>query len=118
MQNDTVVRITEDTSPQIIIDLFQFPYEYFSNKYGNSNDCLLDIACGNGLQTDMLKSKFREVISADVEPQKDFVIEGSVDNIPLSDNSVDWIFSFETLEHVDEESQIKAISEFRSVAIS
>jgi len=101
----------DNGTPQIIIDLFQFPYFQFGNQYGANNLILLDIACGNGLQTPFLKSKFKHVISMDIDPQNVDVIQASITDIPLENKMVDVSFSFETIEHINQDHQHKAIQE-------
>jgi len=120
---DTVERIQADTTPKIIQDLFQFPYNHFGYsllEYSNSNastldSVLLDIACGNCVQTPLLEPYFKGIISMDVEPTKDFVIKASILDIPLPDKYVDYSFSFETIEHIEYEDQLDAIKELLRV---
>lgn len=116
--HDTVERIQSDTTPKIIQDLFQFPYYEFSNDLDKSDMRklkLLDIACGNCVQTNMLKGIWGEVISMDVESTKDFVVKANITNIPLPDNAVDFTFSFETIEHLPYDEQLIAIKELLRV---
>lgn len=113
---DTVERLTQETSPEPITKLFQFPYEHFSNTLLKRDDYLLDIACGNGLQTEMLKSKCANVISMDVEQTQPYVRIGNITDIPLQDESVDVIFSFETIEHLPRSEHLAAVMELLRVA--
>ena len=42
-------------------------------------------------------------------------LQGSVDNLPLKDGSVDVVVSFETIEHVTEEVQLKFLAEIKRI---
>lgn len=80
---------------------------------------VLDIACGTGYGSAILStSGAAKVIGIDISAEaikychKKYgernslsFLEGSVANIPLEDNSVDVIISFETVEHVDLRTQ-------------
>lgn len=72
---------------------------------------ILDIACGEGYGSNLMAAYAKNVIGVDISaetiaeatrryprPNLTFVV-GRADAIPLSDNSVDAIISFETLEH-------------------
>ncbi len=85
---------------------------------------VLDIACGSGYGSAFLmQSGAKTVTGVDISEEsvtycKDnykqeglsFLV-GDVRKIPLPDNAVDVIVSFETIEHVDEESQKKFLAE-------
>lgn len=89
---------------------------------------VLDIACGSGYGSDyLMKNGASKVIGVDISEEsvnycknkynKDnlrFAI-GSVVNIPVEDNSVDVIVSFETIEHVGGEDQIVFMKEIKRV---
>ncbi|MDI6778016.1 MAG: methyltransferase domain-containing protein [Patescibacteria group bacterium] len=89
---------------------------------------VLDIACGSGYGTDLLlQAGAKKVIGVDISEESiyycrenyknknlEFVV-GSVANIPLKDKSVDTVVSFETIEHVNEEDQLKFLKETRRV---
>lgn len=85
---------------------------------------VLDIACGSGYGSDLLvDSKAKKVFGVDISREtinycrnhynnKNIqFIEGGVDNIPISDKSIDLVVSFETLEHVNERIQKKFLNE-------
>ena len=99
---DTKERLSEDTPIQIV-ELFQFPYKYFADLFSSSNSfTLLDIACGNALQKDMLLETFSSCIFMDSFPQEDFILKGNILDIPLLSKSIDVCFCFETIEHVED----------------
>lgn len=73
---------------------------------------VLDIACGTGYGSKMLAQTAKHVYGVDISeesiayakdwygaPNLDF-ITGSAESIPLEDNSVDIVVSFETIEHI------------------
>lgn len=78
---------------------------------------VIDIACGEGYGTAMLAETASEIMGIDIDAdtigraQEKYNREnlcykiGSVEKIPVADNSVDLIVSFETIEHVTEELQ-------------
>ncbi len=88
---------------------------------------VLDIASGAGYGTHFLASAAR--MAYGVEIDQDAVdysrahyaksnlkyLQGSVDSIPLEDHSVDVVVSFETIEHVSAELQIRMMEEIKRV---
>lgn len=81
---------------------------------------VLDIACGEGYGAAMLAVKATRVIGIDISaesvdyarrrypnPNLEF-IEGSCLKIPIPNASVDLVVSFETIEHVEEHTQMMA----------
>jgi len=86
---------------------------------------VLDIACGEGYGTNMLGEKASFVYGVDISDeaighaqlkynkQNIKFIKGSTDEIPLKDESVDVIVSFETIEHHDKHHEM--ISECKRV---
>jgi SAM-dependent methyltransferase len=87
-----------------------------------------DIACGEGYGSAFLAGAAREVVGIDVDtatvdharstyshvPNLRFV-EGSAAALPLADECVDAIVSFETVEHLDAADQPRMIAEFARV---
>lgn len=79
---------------------------------------ILDIACGEGYGSAMLAKKAKKVIGVDISEEtirhankryKKQNIEfkvGSCSDIPLPDGSVDYVVSFETIEHHDQHEQM------------
>lgn len=88
---------------------------------------VMDAACGNGYGSYLLSEYARSVKGLDIDKetvlqaQKQYnrenltYIEGSITDIPVSDNSLDVLVSFETIEHVKEEDQNAFILETKRV---
>ena len=88
---------------------------------------VLDIACGTGYGSQLLseQGKAAEVIGVDISyeavgyaarrhsSRNTRFLAGSATEIPLPEKSVDVVVSFETIEHIPEDSQV--ISEFARV---
>jgi O-antigen biosynthesis protein len=84
---------------------------------------VLDIASGEGYGSYLLAQKANKVVGVDINSEliayasgkykKNNLSfqEGNVISIPLNDASVDVVVSFETLEHVSKENQVKFIQE-------
>lgn len=84
------------------------------------NKDVLDIACGEGYGSDMLMRRARSVVGVDIDPhtvthaQQKYgqaglsFLHGSATKIPLDDNSVDLVVSFETIEHLNEHDDMLA----------
>ncbi len=90
---------------------------------------VLDIACGTGYGSELLnkQGQAKEVIGVDISYEavgyaarrhnsaNTRFIAGSATEIPLPDNSVDVVVSFETIEHIPEDEQV--VSEFARVLV-
>lgn len=86
---------------------------YFAQAYCHDK-FVLDIASGEGYGTSILSRAARSVIGVDIDPasvkhasskygnESTEFIAGSATRIPLNDNTVDVVVSFETIEHFDE----------------
>ena len=88
---------------------------------------VLDIACGEGYGTKILSERANKVFGIDIDSASidhakktygenniEFIC-GSVKNIPLPDNSVDVVVSYETIEHIDEITQNDFLAEIKRV---
>jgi len=77
------------------------------------NKIVLDIACGSGYGSKLLSSKASHVYGVDIDKKtveyakQEFnsknitYLVGNGENIPLNDDSVDVVVTFETIEHID-----------------
>ncbi len=75
---------------------------------------VLDIGCGNGTVTNMIQTPF--VVGLDLGKipltnVKKNAIQASIDALPIKNSKFDLIILTEVLEHLDDETYIKAISE-------
>src|SRR6266511_4202337 len=108
-------RLSEKVYSRIMVEhlhRYAFAREYSTGK------TVLDIASGEGYGTNLLASKAKFVYGVDLseeavkhasklygEGNKKFLI-GNVTQIPLKDNEVDLVVSFETIEHVHEHDKM------------
>ena len=89
---------------------------------------VLDAACGEGYGSNILAKYAQKVIGIDIDHesvararktygQKSNLIfqQGNIENLDFADNSIDIIVSFETIEHVPENTQIKFLNEINRV---
>jgi SAM-dependent methyltransferase len=77
---------------------------------------IVDVGCGNGAITNVLAEKY-DVTGVDRSQKSlSFVntkkLEASCDQIPLTDQSFDMVFSSELLEHLEDDVFYKTIAEF------
>ncbi|GGH64054.1 hypothetical protein GCM10008014_42050 [Paenibacillus silvae] len=89
------------------------------------NKSVLDAACGEGYGSFLLSNSASKVIGVDIDletinhAKKKYVKNNleyfiaSIDHMPFPDQSFDIIVSFETLEHVDEQTQLSFLKEVR-----
>lgn len=99
----------------------------FARDFLSEQQTVLDIASGEGYGSDYLAQKVDFVIGVDISEeaiehaQKKYLRNnlrfcvGSVEEIPLDNDSIDAIISFETLEHVDIEAQLKFLREIKRI---
>lgn len=78
---------------------------------------ILDVGCGNGVITNVLGSSY-EVTAVDrSENALSFVntkkVKASADNIPLKNSEFSMVFSSELLEHLNDQTLAKSISEIK-----
>ena len=78
------------------------------------NKVVLDVACGSGYGAKLISKIARKVIGVDIDgktieyAKKNYHAAnisykvGSATEIPLGDNSVDTVISYETIEHIDD----------------
>jgi len=129
-RNKTMQATGERFIPEYMT-LSRIAYEHWSrymlaSKFTQGKK-VLDIACGTGYGSFLLSENSQEVIGMDISTEsvdyanQKFIKENlsfkqaSAAEIPLPDKSMDVIVSYETIEHVDEETQHKAMKEFARV---
>lgn len=89
---------------------------------------VLDAACGEGYGSNILAETAKDVIGVDIDADavnragklyahKDNLRfeQGNIERLNLQDGSIDVVVSFETIEHVDEETQNKFLYEIDRV---
>ena len=88
-------------------------HRYMIAQYYAQNKVVLDIASGEGYGTDILSRTAKYVYGVDISDASIYAAKkkynkrnikfkvGSTDNIPLENNLVDLVISFETIEHHD-----------------
>jgi ubiquinone/menaquinone biosynthesis C-methylase UbiE len=122
-------------------EVLKYTSEYNSRVYGQHNHgvglyseyipslnikSLLDVGCGRGVFVNDMVNKFniKEVYALDIASvstlnyiKNDSInfIDGSAHNIPLPDNCVEYVVSFDCLEHCLEEDIPKIVDEFYRV---
>jgi ubiquinone/menaquinone biosynthesis C-methylase UbiE len=95
-------------------------HRYAIAKTYVKNKIVLDIACGEGYGSNLLREEASSVFGVDIDNEtiekaklkykKDNLLfqQGTTSAIPLEDNSVDVVVSFETIEHHDEHDEMMA----------
>lgn len=115
----------ERTGERFIPDSFDFSelehlnrYYFVVNQIDLGNKVVLDIASGEGYGSNILSNNAQEVIGVDVSAEAIShaknkytsenlkFIQGDATNIPLPNNSIDVIVSFETIEHHDKHHEM------------
>lgn len=100
-------------------------YEFVNQIIALKDKVVLDIACGEGYGSLILARKAKKVYGVDISEESilhakenyscesiDFLL-GDAAKIPLKDNSVDVVVSFETIEHHDKHHEM--LSEIKRV---
>jgi O-antigen biosynthesis protein len=108
---------------------FEHLHRYHSIIPFIKNKTVLDIACGEGYGTNLIGKYAHKVYGVDLDQScitwatEKYVpgnnnLEfktGSVDNIPVANNSIDVVVSFETIEHVNSDIQQRFMAEVKRV---
>lgn len=75
--------------------------------------CILDVGCGDINVTGhlychrRLRQTYRRVIGLDINPgQQEDVIQASAMNIPFADQSIEYVVSFDVIEHITDYSVV------------
>ena len=102
-------------------------HRYFAIKNIIKNKIVLDIASGEGYGTNLISQNAKYVYGVDISEEtimlakKKYIkdnleyICAQASDIPLKDNSIDVVISFETIEHLKSETQIKFMKEIKRV---
>lgn len=118
--------VPTDRSSGIEIEI-EHKQRYLSIAKLTENRIIIDIASGEGYGAEIISHNAKEVIGLDINP--DLVEhatskykkanlsfkQGSCDNMPIGDSYADVVVSFETLEHVDKETQKLFMREIKRV---
>lgn len=100
-------------------------YFFVINQFDLSDKVVLDIASGEGYGSDLMASRAKYVYGVDISIEtiehakktykRDNITfkQGKADSIPLIDNSIDVVVSFETIEHHDK--HVEMINEIKRV---
>ncbi len=118
---DATLSIFDEQRREFHLDRYRFAAERFAGKRG------LDCACGTGYGVRLLREvgEAASVIGVDIEDKaiayanqrhqvdSTAFICSSGESLPLSDNSVDIVTSFETIEHVPDD--VALVEEFYRV---
>lgn len=112
-----------DTTPMA----FEHWQRYYAVLESVRDKVVVDIACGEGYGSNLIAESAGYVYGIDISEEAvcyaastytkenlEFLI-GSVNNLAFSDNSIDVIISFETIEHVDTETQRAFMSEAKRI---
>lgn len=103
------------------LNRYQFARQFVLNKI------VLDAACGEGYGSNLLARDAAEVYGIDISEESIIHARNKYENkrikfqvasvceLPFASDTFDVIVSFETLEHVDEVSQMKFLQEIRRV---
>jgi ubiquinone/menaquinone biosynthesis C-methylase UbiE len=100
-------------------------YEFASHLIDFTDKTVLDVACGEGYGTNLMAPHSREAYGVDISEEtiqsakktypdeKIHFLVGNVTNIPLKDQCVDIVASFETIEHHDK--HVEMIMEIKRI---
>lgn len=115
-----IERASDDT-PDGILKWLEMPYEYFSKEiFRHNTDSVLDCASGNGVNQKYLYERLFDVHSADYHDNEiglpRYAKTDLNELLPFSDNQFDYVFSFETIEHLRPDNHRQFVSELLRVA--
>lgn len=116
--------IPQDMDGQISVEHFS-RYLFANNYIDLRGKTVLDIASGTGYGSSIMAQTAKQVTGVDISQEavdyanthyandKLTFLKGDCCNIPISDNSIDVIVSFETIEHIDRHEEF--LSEIKRV---
>ena len=108
---------------------YEHLHRYYAVKSLVKGKRVLDIACGEGYGSDLLAGFASEVAGVDIDIESIQLAtakytkkhknlhfkSGSASNIPYDNEVFDIVISFETIEHLNEETQEKFLTEIKRV---
>ncbi len=96
---------------------------FICNNIPGDVKTILDVGCGNGLTSKIYSEKFKvtggEISKVGVDKMNSMGLKcilGSVENLPLEDNSFDMVIASEMLEHLDERIYSRGLAEISRVS--
>jgi len=116
--------IPSNDSGEIAVEHLQ---RYHSIMQYVKGKVVLDVACGEGYGTHLISQQAKQVVGVDISSEcidhsknkynkKNIEFKvGSIADLPIVDNSIDVIVSFETIEHVTYKLQKEFIKESKRV---
>ncbi|PTD94179.1 hypothetical protein C9439_03790 [archaeon SCG-AAA382B04] len=105
----------------------EFARVNFGGKHIDSDDSVLDLGCGDGFLTDKIADICKRVVGVDksesgIRYAENLVCKencsfmlGSAADLPLKDDTFDVVTLFEVIEHINENSIGKFVSEVKRV---
>jgi len=109
----------DNAVPSCIAQWLLAPYLEFSLRYGGKKKILLDCACGNAYQRTFLDDRFEIVHYVDKNPPLPgynwHAVDLETEKLPFKNKTFDVVFSFETIEHLDENHQVAFVEELMRV---
>lgn len=106
-----------DGTPKNILNWLAAPYKFFGEEFGNKNSTLLDSACGERIQNKFMPG-FTKIFGLDMIDRPNDTNYKKHDlstRLPFADNSFDYVFSFETIEHLPKENHEAFVKELLRV---
>lgn len=108
------------------LSMEHFQRYYFAKQIANGK-IILDAACGEGYGSNILVGEAQKVYGIDISKEaiqhaknkynsnKIEFINSSIENLPFDDDTFDVVVSFETIEHVNHDIQVKFLKEVSRV---
>lgn len=91
-------------------------YFYQVDNIINKNpDKVLEIGVGNKIVSNYLKSSGYDITTCDIEESLNPDIIGDITKLPFNDNSFDFVYACEVLEHIPFEMSCQALGELHRV---
>ena len=116
--------IPNECSGEIAVEHYQ-RYQFAKQLVGGK--IVLDAACGEGYGSSIVSETASQVYGLDISqetvelankkyggPRLSYV-QGTIAELPFDDHSIDIVLSFETIEHISEDLQIRFLNEIKRV---